>query len=406
MALTGAPRRFAVAWLSLALSLCAASPGAASAQALANEVQTTVEGDGRGCVSQSALSRRIVHYLSRTAHVPADLHIHVRAPKTGVTEFELGQAGTQIAVRRFDSLPKTCADRVNAIALAIAVAVEQAALAEPAPPPTAARNEPAVEVAITPPPSAAGTSNSEDTASLSAKIRPDTQPAAAPQSSRKTEDDGDGQNQEAEADAAKPNPPLAPGQLPDNSSEGPRDGTRNDAESNGESADLRFSMHAGGGLMFEVLPAAAVAGVVGGELSFGELLDLRLSGFATAEVESRYDNGSASTQVFGVRCVVCHRLRFAWSALQLCAGVLGGQLVARGDGYYYDNDSERLYWIAALVRAGFRLFDAGPFAMELNLESYVNIRRPSVTFEGSAGPPLELPRLGASSGLEMIFAFN
>src|SRR5262245_60255654 len=86
----------------------------ATAYAQAPELRLRVEGDARGCVSEAALRARLGRYLR--VHRPIQVEVVVRAGAEPVA-FELQRAGAQDAVRTFEVLPRTCPERLDALAV-------------------------------------------------------------------------------------------------------------------------------------------------------------------------------------------------------------------------------------------------------------------------------------------------
>src|SRR5262245_19944908 len=118
------------------LALAGRSEAQAEPAPAPRAIELTDERDG--CLGQGALQARVSHYLSSSADYarartralrPSELVVRVQ--RSGATvEFAVVRAGESLARRRFSNLPKSCADRRDTLALAIALALEHAATLE------------------------------------------------------------------------------------------------------------------------------------------------------------------------------------------------------------------------------------------------------------------------------------
>lgn len=382
--------------LSMVLAFSSAT---VAAQSDATRVRTTLHGDSSGCLTERALDARIVHYLSSAAQVMPGLRVHVRAPNAGATEFEIELAGKPLAIRRFEMLPKGCSDRVNAIAIAIAIAVEQAAHSQA----VASDAPPRVEPAATPPakPDAIGGGVTQPNADSRTTTGASPTPAVDAQPKRAATADPKPRADET-APAADPRPRRVPSAPVAESHDADQKIAEPEPTPDEEPTVLGLSLQAGGSVVFGVLPAVAIAGVVGGELSFGGIRSVRLSALVSAETRTPFEGGHALVQLVGGRCLLCHRMPFGWAALHPCLGVISGGFLTEGEGYE-DSHPDQVFWLATLARLGFRLFDSEPLAVELSAEIYANLVRPQLGVEGSR-ESLTAPYVGASGGLEISFA--
>jgi hypothetical protein len=108
-------------WVALVLSTLASQATAHAQPRFALEV----DGAADGCVTQAALGPRVAHWLKPDADVH-ELSVAVRAREAPL-RFTLRRSGQPIAQRSFEVLPTRCADRLEAVAIAIALALEHAA---------------------------------------------------------------------------------------------------------------------------------------------------------------------------------------------------------------------------------------------------------------------------------------
>jgi hypothetical protein len=120
-------------WLSQAgwlyvLGVCGSSH--AEAQGLDLGRAITVEGESSECATARSLRERIAKYLSPQARIQGlSIAVRIEGDSAG---FRVLRGSSVIAERRFARVPAECAERRDAIAVAVAVAIENAV-----PPPAA-----------------------------------------------------------------------------------------------------------------------------------------------------------------------------------------------------------------------------------------------------------------------------
>src|SRR5690349_5419355 len=110
-------------WVTAAVALLVCAP-AVHAQSKAR-FKLEVEPDAGGCIREPALRERIQRWLN--AQLPADevITVRMRAGSRPVS-FAVMRGEDAIAERQFDVLPERCRDRLDALGLAIALAIEHA----------------------------------------------------------------------------------------------------------------------------------------------------------------------------------------------------------------------------------------------------------------------------------------
>jgi len=313
-----------------------------------------VEADPRGCITERALRPRVARWLVADAEF-AEVEVVVHAAAEPPT-FSVRRRGEQVAERRFDVSPARCADRIEALALAIALALEHAA-----------GDRSSSGEAATPPRTAAATPAA-------------TAPAAAP-----TADPQPAPEVTAERDAA----PATPGSAITNGSEPAAD-------------RARVHLHAAGAVLVAAMPEPLIAFGAGGDLQLDGLL-FGLSLIATTESEQVFARGVAASQLFAARLRACMLWDAAGVELEGCAGTLVG--AARASGTGYDEDmSATMGWIAPLLRAGIRFPRSGPLSLRLALEGMVNLVQPRLIVEGEPPEHAAGGVVAGGAGLELVVA--
>lgn len=302
-------------------------------------------------MSEAVVRARVLKRLARDASL-SDVQVTVHIAET--PRIEVARGGQLIAERRFESFPASCNARRDAIAVAVALAIERAREADAAP--------------VTPVTGAESTTASDTTTASS------TAPAAAAPASA--------------APAAEPDEPEA---------------AADDASGGGASA-LALGAHAGVAAVLEVLPALAFAGVLGADVALGAV---RLSLSALASLEQRDDvlGAAIDSRLLLGRALACGDLASLGSvALEGCAGALGGAVFAGGYGYESDRSAEFAY-VAALARAALRFPARGVLSGRLALDGLVPVVRPSYLLrEGESDQTTAVTPapIGASLSVEVV----
>src|SRR5262245_51373667 len=95
----------------------------ASAQApAAPELALRIERGGDACFESSALRARVRHYLDPDAVPVSNLLVYIDATSRP-PRFRIERGGTVVAERQFEALPPSCRERLDAVALAVALAI-------------------------------------------------------------------------------------------------------------------------------------------------------------------------------------------------------------------------------------------------------------------------------------------
>src|SRR5689334_16888050 len=104
--------------LATLLLLCSARARAQANAALDSVL--VVQPDATACITQRALAARVQHWLKRPPE--ADVTVRVQADARPLA-FTVQHAGVIMAERSFERLPQACPDRLEAVALAVALAI-------------------------------------------------------------------------------------------------------------------------------------------------------------------------------------------------------------------------------------------------------------------------------------------
>jgi hypothetical protein len=304
-------------------------------------------------LSEAVVRARVLKRLAQDARL-SDVQVIVHV--TDTPRLEVLRGGQRIAERRFENFPASCNARRDAIAVAVALAIERAREAEAAP-----GTQTGTPATTTAGPTAPATS---DAATAPATTTPE--PASA-----------------ADAEAQAP--------------------AEDEASDGGETA-LGLGAHAGAAALLEILPGVAFAGVLGADVSLG---DVRVSLSALASLEQSNDvlGAEIDSRLLLGRALACTDLtQLGDFALEGCAGALAGAAFARGRGYD-SNRSTELAYAAALARAALRFPARGVLAGRLALDGLVPVVRPSYLLREAGGDETTAVTpapIGAALGVEVV----
>jgi hypothetical protein len=332
-----------------ALVLLAMTPAIGRAQL--ERLDLVVEQDPRGCVHEAALRAHVDRYLR--VHEPIEVQVVVHARKEPLG-FELRRKGAFFAERHFDVLPEGCDARLDALSLAIAVAVEHAVGP--------------VRASVDASPKAAATASTEDA-------------RAGPEASPRDRADANTDAPPAPASASATSRPLT----------------------------LTLLAFAGAGVLIEVMPEPAAVLHAGAELGLGPVLALSLAGLYAPEVQSGLGGGSVSSSLFGGRALACAGTGPSGLRFQGCAGVAGAAISASGHGDGLERPrSVRVGWLAGVLRVAAGYPASGPFGARLALDGQLNAVRAGVRVERDSQPDLERVAgvVGLSASLELWLALR
>ncbi len=358
-----------------------------------------VEPSADGCVTLATLEPRVRRWLDAQARrgvIAVAVHAGGEPPA-----FSVLRDGKVIARRSFDVLPAACSDRLDAIAVAVAVAIEHATSGRMARAASERRGERAAGQSTRPAPAQTAPARGEP-----APVPPAPAPAAPP-------------------DAQPPPPPTAPEadaepevgpepndeRAPDEAA--PAEGAENaedaqDAVGAGASAGVGVRLFAGVALLAEVLPEAAFALGAGAELEPSPLLRVAAAALFTLPSEGALAGGTFQSQLLAARAHVCLGRRFAADALDLegCGGGAAGLVLASGDDFEQDHDVT-LGWAALVLRAALRYPASAPISLRFALDGLVHALQPALEVEVPGEPAAasaEAGPVGAAGSLELVIA--
>lgn len=365
----------------------------------------TVVGEQPGCVTANDLRGRVPRYLAPGIRA-SDLQVEVDLERRPA-RFSVRRNGELVAERRFERLPAGCAERRDALALAIAVAIEHAA-----PPPNidgaasksagpasgsstsagttqpgagASNRRAAADSAEQP--SAAGTDSAEDSARQPPRAagQPAAAAAAVTSQAEAQEEEDDGE-------------PEYSGELPEFT------------DSNGPSTpwtrpSARWMGFGGAQLLFGALPSteAVLAFTAGAEFAVMPELRVSLSGlFSLEQIQSL--GQEVLTQLYGAQLLACLNTPFYSVIAAACAGAAGGVVRAEGSQAFDVNDETSMAWLAGAVRATLEFPADSVLAARVFADGRVNLVRPELEV---AVPPdgylrSAAPVFGGSLGAEII----
>lgn len=316
-----------------------------------------VEPSADGCVTKAKLQTRVQRWLGATA-IRSGLRVTVHGAAEPMA-FSVQHDAAGVAERSFDVLPQNCPDRIDAVALTVALAIQHAEQARPlAETSTAATPNPPSTTAPVATPS----------------VKPTTKPTT----------------KSAPPDATKPEAPSAPDNATTTAADDP------DA--------LRVRLHAAATFLSEVLPESALGLGVGAELQTSEALSVMLTGLYVPETAQPLATGSALMQLYAGRALLCLGAPAAGLVLEACAGAAGGVVLATGEGYMA-NENAKMAWLAGVLRGAARFPARGLIGVRLAVDGLVNAVRPSpkLVLDGAAKHALAFP-IGFAGSLELLIA--
>jgi hypothetical protein len=333
---------------------------------------------GATCFGSAQLEARIAHYSARRSQT-GGLRVVLELTGSDTARLRILRGGAVLARRVFERLPAACADRRDAVALSIALALDHASTATAADSgdaePTA---EPTPEAG--PPPGAGAASPS------SAAPTPPAAPLPAPAS-----DDSPG----AGGQSAPPrdNAPVIMGSLPTSTSR-----TRN-ARTDGEPIRLHLGAH----FIAEALPFPVWSGAIGVELPLGPQLALSVSGVASLTGEAQLAGHGARGRLLGLLLLACRSMPLGALSLAGCAGAGFAAADVSGRDYPLPRPDTTLLWAAGLARIAARWPASGPLSLRVLVQAQVNVSRPELHVDG-ATESLRTAIIGATAGLELVAA--
>jgi hypothetical protein len=354
-------RASTVTRVACAALVIAVLPSGAHAQRTA--LTLSVARDPQGCVHEAALRAHLDRFLR--VHGPIDVEVVVHADAKPVG-FELRHGGAYTAERRFEVLPTGCPARLDALALAIAVAVENAVGPERA----------SVQ------PSTTAVSSDETAASASSPQGASEDAATEPPLEARPEPPATEPKPDTPVDEAAPEPPSAP-------------------------LAITFAPILGAGMLLETLlePALAVHG--GSEVRLGSLVSVSVAALFAPGVEVELGTAGASSSLLGGRALGCLGSAPRGLRLEGCAGAAGGAVFASGKGATLEKRSEpTVGWVAAVLRAAVSVPAHEAIGVRLALDGHYNLVRPGLMVEGTPAVERVVGALGLAASLEVWFALR
>jgi hypothetical protein len=414
-----ARRCFGAIARGLLLSAAATSlhvPGLARAEPRAKNDSVRIEGSVDACIHARALRPRVAHYLGKTA-APSDVLVRVQDTPRGL-EFTLVQGTALRARRRFTRLPSACADQRDAVALAIALALESLTARTPegatdsepfvAQAPASDPQLPADEAASIHSPSQLGAAPDDDPTGIEqtapqARSAPPSPTEASPELGSES-----GRAAQPGPDAARPpavearSAAVAPSALSERS-------TARDRDAGNEGLSMRrrltrTALVAGTRAIWEVVPTTLVAFSLGVELPLLPHFALELAGFGTLAAQLELLTGQVRAQLFGAEMLGCGHGARRRVGIYGCLGVTGGQLRAHGEGYAEDHATQ-VRWVAMLLRATLRIALTRLLALQLTAGAHLSQIRPQLRLVGTE-EVAQSGWLGGSLGLDVVVRFR
>jgi hypothetical protein len=327
----------------------AALVSSAGARAQAIDVKGT-----DGCVTEAGLRSAMQRYTARIELDP-ELRATVRSASQSLS-FEVSRAGVVLAEREFESLPRRCAERVRAVAIAIALAFESAQARQSE---AAAASEPArAGEPSSPSAEPAGTKAQKPGPSREA-APPTAQPASADESAEPVAEKGQ-------------EPPVADEEAVDAEQTAPLD-------AGNDRGGASVVLLAGGGVLLSVLPEPAAVLSLGAGFELGSLWQLEVAGIASPGVTTELADGLVDAQLYGGELKLCAGLPLGALRAAGCAGLAGGAVPARGRDFSVSGRSTLTGWTAALLAATLDMRVVGPLSLRIHAGLLGSFVRP--TFE-------------------------
>lgn len=306
-----------------------------------------------GCVTEARLRSAMQRY---TAHIELDPELRAAVRSAGQSlSFEVSRAGVVLAEREFDRLPRRCAERVRAVAIAIALAFESAQ----ARPNEAAASEPARTGDPSSPSAEPQRTKAQEPGPSREAAPPAAQPAIAEESA------------EPVAEEAQ-KPPVAEEDTVDAEQSAPVDA---DDDRGGAPVVLL----AGGGVLLSVLPEPAAVLSLGAGFPLGSLWQLEVAVVASPGVTTELADGLVDAQLYGGELKLCAGLPLGALRVSGCAGLAGGAVPARGRDFSVSGRSTLTGWTAALLAATLDVRVVGPLSLRIRAGLLGSFIRP--TFE-------------------------
>ena len=358
------------------------------------------DGISEACLSEPSLSERVAHYRSSTPS-PRGLELRLYVTGADTAELQIVRGGSVVSRRSFTQLPATCADRRDAVALSIALAMERTAAAAPQ---RAARATTGSRA-----PSARGAGDSR--AALS-PAQGDASEGGRSEDAAAEDDRADAQQptaQDLPVPPAQPMPsagvqdspeessaqtPIVLGSMPTTTSRDPR-------QKGDKPSSLQLQL--GGRHTIEAVPTAVWVGTLAIELPITGAVTLGITALLSSTGEAALAGARARASFLGVEAVGCSNVPLSVFMMQLCGGAGVALCEVSGREYPRARPDATLLWAAILGRATLRWPREGWLAARLVLQPHVSLSRPDLRVEGSS-ERLRSFWMGGSAGLELWLA--
>jgi hypothetical protein len=334
------------------------------------------------CLTSQQLSARVVHYSSPGAR-PRGLRLVLYITGPDAAELHILRGGSIVSRRSFAQLPAPCADRRDAVALSIALALERTA-AEP------------VDG------DAAGSTSGPAAVSVSAAVSGGEVSAAQPSGGQAVSPDEAASRDPIASTRAAPsaapderdNEPIVLGTMPTTTSRDPRQ--------KGSSASS-LQLQLGGRLTLEAVPTPVWVGALGVELPISERLSLGITALMSSVGEAALAGARARASFLGLEVVGCRNIALGVFMLQACGGAAVALCEVSGRGYPREQPEATLLWAAVIGRATLRWPREGLIALRFVLQPHFSLSRPDLRVDGSS-EHLQSFWIGGTTGLELWLA--
>jgi len=349
-----------------------------------------VEPSADGCVTKATLQPRVQRWLGATP-IRSGLRVIVRGAAEPMA-FSVQHDAVDFAERSFDVLPKNCTDRVDAVALTIALAIQNAEQAETdegattaaaAPPTAPSTTAPVATPPANPPANPPAKPAAKPPAKPTATPKPPAKPTAKP--------------------AAKPAPAK---EKPPNKSKIEEASAPDDAATTtpDDPDALRVRLHAAATFLSEVLPESALGLGFGAELQTSRAQSVMLTGLYVPQTAQALATGSVLMQLYGGRALLCLGSPTAGLVLEGCVGAAGGAVLATGSDYNANADA-KMAWVAGVLRGAARFPERGLIGVRLAVDGLINAVRPTpqLVLDGATKQALAFP-IGFAGSLELLIA--
>jgi hypothetical protein len=362
----------------VASGLCA---WASAARAQPSDTVLSVREDHEGCIGERSLRARVGHWLKRGA-LPTGITVVVDAASQPVS-FSLSREGRVVAERSFELLPDACKDRLDAVALAVALAIEHAT----APQDVAGTSSGKAQLDARHEPTS-GTDTTKTETTPKAETAP--KPEAAQTKEKKPAPEA------PKAEAPKPPPVQKPEESPAVAAPAASAATLGP-----------FRLHAGGAYLVETLPSSAAAMVAGVERTIAPHIDLGVTAMAAFGGKATLGAGSAHPDAYGARALLCTSWHVENLDLEGCAGAAGGVAIATGENLTSPKTAT-MAWLVGWARAALVVPAQSAVSVRFALDGLVNAVRPELhatpLVQGGTDKTATAFPLGAAASIELRFA--